>query len=118
MKKKEWRHSFFSWKGYINKGTLFDYSAIYNRHGLIANGDLSIDDIAEVKNIKREVAIENAEKDTAQEAFYAAEAVYALLNQNDVKNIPYAAAQISSASQSVNQSIDDYWNLMSTWIAE
>ena len=116
MKKKEWRHTFFNWSGYINKGTLFDYSATYNRHGLFAKGDLSIDDITEVNNIKREVAIANAEKDTAQEAFYTAEAVYALLNQADVKNIPLSATEIKNASQSVNQSIDDYWNIMSEWI--
>ncbi|AJQ97952.1 hypothetical protein [Gynuella sunshinyii] len=116
LKKKEWRHSFFSWTGYHNQGTLFDYSAVYNRYGLVAQGDLSIEDIAEVDLVNREAAIEQAEMDVAQEAHYLAQSVYNMLNQNDSRNIPQVAGQIVSASETTRANIDEYWQLMSEWI--
>ncbi len=67
-KKWEGDWTFFSWDGIKRTGNIFEYKATLTSAGLVASGDLTADDVAEIEGINAEarvIQLENASKNHA-----------------------------------------------------
>ncbi len=108
-KKKTWRHTFFDWKGYKKKGSLFDYSATVSRNGLVAEGDLSPEDVLEMNHINREAYVEELEEKALVHTHDIMASVVEDIASDANRKIGVSAAQVNALTKQLQERQDQYW---------
>jgi hypothetical protein len=107
-KRSEWRHSFFAWEGVHKTGKLFDYKARINRSGLVAEGDLSPEDVLEMTHANHEAYVDELDS-LADRAALRAGQIHAALAAGDVQSIGPSAARIETASAGQAELVRAFW---------
>lgn len=106
----EGRYPFYEWEGYKKTGTIFDYSAKINRNGLIADGDLTPEDILEMDYNNRLRALEALEEMAVNRGFEVAEAIAQDAASPAAREVAQKAVLTNQLSDSHDQRLNDYYD--------
>lgn len=106
----EKRWEFFNWEGYKKTGTIFDYSAKVNRNGIIADGDLTPEDILEQDYENRERALEALEQKAADIGYAVAQAIAEDAALPRARQVAQKAALINQLSEAHDGRMNEYYD--------
>lgn len=110
------KHSFFNWKGFQKTGTIIDYKATYSRSGLIADGDLSPEDLLEQNYINRIAALEALEEQAASRSYETVVAVSKDLQTSQAMEVGRKVEVLTALSRSHDQAINSYYQELRQWL--
>ena len=112
----EGRWKFFEWQGFRKEGTIFDYSATINRNGLIADGDLSPEDILEQNYVNRQRALEALEQKAVDRGFSVAEAIAKDAALPIAQQVPQKAEIIHRLAEAHDDRLDNFYSELREFI--
>lgn len=104
------KYRFFKWRGFHKKGTIFDYKATITRSGLIADGDLSPEDILERDYINRLRALEALEQEATDKSFAIVEAIAKDSTLPSTQQVARRAAFIKELSEVHDTRLNNYYD--------
>lgn len=113
---KTFDKSLFQWDGFKKSGNIFDFKASYNRHGIIAEGDITPEDVIENSHINRIANLEKMEEKVVQDSFTTAEAVIAGLKKFENQNIDSRSTLLLYQNDTLRDQIDDFNQELSEWV--
>lgn len=106
--RSEWRHAFFEWNGFKKKGTLFDYKAKLGRDGLVAEGQLSAEDILEMNHVNRVAYVEQLEQ-LMTKAIERTRETSAWLSSPTNTAVAAQTAKLLDLASAEQNSIKEFW---------
>jgi hypothetical protein len=106
---KEWRFTIYEWTGYKRDADMFKFRTSWGPNGITAEGDLTAEDVMEVKADTEErklIDLENTAASTAVEVF---DAVANDLNSDAAQAVLDENAKHIAVSAGIDQAITAFW---------
>ncbi len=106
--KKTFKHVFFSWTGFKKESDLFNFRTTWGPDGVKAEGDLTAEDVMEVKADTEERRLVDLENASQQRVFEVFDAIAKDLNSADSTQITAQRLRHQSISQSIDSALAQY----------
>lgn len=104
----EEQFNFWSWEGFRSKGEAFRFRTVWTPSGVIAEGDVTLEDVKEIDEANRERSLVELENEAAQRMYDVAEALRSDLASEEKQSVGQEYAQVMSVDEGLARAMDDY----------
>jgi hypothetical protein len=116
--KDKWqgKWAFFNWSGIVRKGNIFNYHGVLTSAGLVASGDLTASDVAEVQAVNAQARVAELEAKSNQHVVAVVKAVAAELSATSTLSVLSEKQKVQQLDVYVGEGLSNYKNELAQWL--